>query len=211
MVLQQVVDVKFKQASVLSDNTPTVAWTKRMANKSQSPTVKVIKSMLKPKKPLRRKSQTLVLAGYPNPWRSYGSKHLNLPFSCIMKTYKNANPAPKPQLALPVRAIQCIVAHYCTNPSPQANTIADLLTIAFFFILCPGKSTMHPSHVSAHSMVSGAMSLQLKNVGKDLIKKLGRWSSDTWLTYIHSQISSLTAGLSECMMIHHVFYNIGSL
>jgi hypothetical protein len=38
MVLQQEVDMRFKRAGVLSDNTPTVAWTKRMADKSQSPT-----------------------------------------------------------------------------------------------------------------------------------------------------------------------------
>ena len=55
------------------------------------------------------------------------------------------------------------------------------------------------------------MALRLDNVGEDLIKKLGRWSSSTWLTYIHAQISSLTAGLSERMVVHHVFYNVGSL
>jgi integrase len=69
----------------------------------------------------------------------------------------------------------------------------------------------NPTRVSAHSLrASGAMALRLDNVGKDLIKKLGHWSSSTWLTYIHSQISSLTAGLSERMTLHHVFYNVGS-
>jgi hypothetical protein len=38
MVLQQQVDMRFKRAGALSDNTPTVAWTKRLADKSQSPT-----------------------------------------------------------------------------------------------------------------------------------------------------------------------------
>jgi integrase len=73
------------------------------------------------------------------------------------------------------------------------------------------NSGYNPSRVSAHSLrASGAMALRLNNVGKDLIKKLGRWSSSTWLTYIHAQISSLTAGLSERMVVHHVFYNVGS-
>jgi hypothetical protein len=73
------------------------------------------------------------------------------------------------------------------------------------------NSGYSPSRVSAHSLrASGAMALRLNNVGEDLIKKLGRWSSSTWLTYIHSQISSLSAGLSEKMTIHHVFYNVGS-
>jgi hypothetical protein len=288
-----------------------------------------------PETALRHISQTIVLAGYPDPRRSYGAKDLDLPFSRLLKTYKTADPAPKPQLALPIRAIQCIASHYRTNPSPRAQVIADLLTIAFFFLLRPGEytmpstrtrtrtvqfrrgdirffkdghilphsaplatllqadaarlyldnqkngqrgSTMHhtavadstfcpikalarrvhhlyesdptaphlplsfvglglhitsaditlavresvvlsglldcgynPSRVSAHSLrASGAMALRLNNVGEDLIKKMGRWSSSTWLTYIHSQISSLTAGLSERMTIHHVFYNVGS-
>jgi hypothetical protein len=38
MVLQQEVDMRFKRAGALSDNTPTVAWTKRLADKSQSHT-----------------------------------------------------------------------------------------------------------------------------------------------------------------------------
>jgi hypothetical protein len=52
------------------------------------------------------------------------------------------------------------------------------------------------------------MALKLNGVDGDLIMKLGRWSSTTWLTYIHSQIWSLTAGLSERMTVHHVFYNV---
>jgi hypothetical protein len=38
MVLQQEVDLRFVRAGVWSDNTPTVAWTKRMADRSQGPT-----------------------------------------------------------------------------------------------------------------------------------------------------------------------------
>ena len=73
------------------------------------------------------------------------------------------------------------------------------------------NSGYSPTRVSAHSLrASGAMALRLNGIGEDLIKKLGRWSSSTWLTYIHAQISSLTAGLSERMVIHHVFYNVGS-
>jgi hypothetical protein len=38
MVLQTAVDLRFKWAGTLSDNTPTVAWAKHMADRSQSPT-----------------------------------------------------------------------------------------------------------------------------------------------------------------------------
>ena len=279
-------------------------------------------------------AQTIVLAGYADPRRSYGCKDLDLPFAKLLRSYKLQDPAPKPQLALPVRAIQCAVDFYRDKQTPAGRAIADLLTIAFFFLLRPGEYTMptshtktrtvqfrrqdvrffkngtilphssplallrtadavrlyldnqkngqcgatmyhtarpspfcpvkalaarvhhlfkvapatpampwsfvglgshvtsshitlavresvvlsgllnsgySPSRVSAHSLrASGAMALRLNNVGEDLIKKLGRWSSSTWLTYIHAQISSLTAGLSEHMAVHHVFYNVGS-
>jgi hypothetical protein len=36
MVLQQQIDLRYVRAGVFSDNTPTVSWTKRMADKSQS-------------------------------------------------------------------------------------------------------------------------------------------------------------------------------
>jgi hypothetical protein len=287
-----------------------------------------------PETALRHVAQTIVLAGYPDPRRLYGSTGLDLPFSRLLKSYKATDPAPKPQLALPIRAIICVVNFYRAKQTLVASTVADLLTIAFFFLLRPGEyamtsarsktrtvqfrrqdirffsdgtilphsaplaelqqadgvrlyldnqkngqrgSTMYhtalnqafcpvkalanrahylysiapedaslpisyvgnthhvttaditlavresvvlsgllnsgysPSRVSAHSLrASGAMALRLNNVGEDLIKKLGRWSSSTWLTYIHSQISSLSAGLSEKMTIHHVFYNVGS-
>jgi hypothetical protein len=272
------------------------------------------------------------LAGYPDPCQSYGSKGLDLPFYRLLKAYKTSNLAPKPQLALPVQAIQQGVKHYNTKGKPRDLIVADLLTIAFFFLLCPGEYTMqspcsktstvqfhrkearcfkdgsilphtatleqllqanlarlyinnqkngqrgstmfhtanelpfcqinalarrvhhlhwlapinpllpisflapgthvasggitlavskcvalpgllnsryNPTRVSAHLLrASRAMALRLNNVGEDHIKKLGRWSSSTWLTYIHSQILSLTVGLSERMTIHHVFYNV---
>jgi hypothetical protein len=287
-----------------------------------------------PETALRHVAQTLVLAGYADPRRSYGNKDLDLSFSKLLRSYKLQDPAPKPQLALPVQAIQCAVGFYSDKQTPLSRAIADLLTMAFFFLLRPGKytmstsrtrtrtvqfrrqdvrffkdghilphssslatlrdadavrlyldnqkngqrgATMHhtalpslfcpvkalanrvhhlfqmapanpeipisfvglgshvtsshitlavresvvlsgllnsgysPSRVSAHSLrASGAMALRLNDVGEDLIKKLGRWSSSTWLTYIHSQNSSLTAGLSKRMVVHHVFYNVGS-
>ena len=36
MILQQHVNLRYVRAGVFSDNTPTVAWSKRMADKSQS-------------------------------------------------------------------------------------------------------------------------------------------------------------------------------
>jgi hypothetical protein len=95
-----------------------------------------------PETALRHVAQTIVLAGYPDPRRSYGSKDLDLPFARLFRAYKINDPAPKPQLALPVRAVQCAVNHYNAKGTLFAYAVADLLTIAFFFLLRPGEYTM---------------------------------------------------------------------
>jgi hypothetical protein len=92
--------------------------------------------------------------------------------------------------------------------APSSQRLAVRESVVLSGLLNLGYSV---ARVSAHSLrASGAMALGLDDVGEDLIKKLGQWSSLTWLTYIHAQISSLTAGLSERMVVHHVFYNVGS-
>jgi integrase len=63
--------------------------------------------------------------------------------------------------------------------------------------------------VSSHSLrAGGAMALKLHGCDRDTIKKLGRWSSDTFLTYIHEQISAFTTGLSTLMATPISFHNM---
>jgi hypothetical protein len=45
----------------------------------------------------------------------------------------------------------------------------------------------------------GAMHLKLAGYDNDIIQKLGRWSSNTYLHYIQSQIGQLTAGVAKRM------------
>ena len=53
------------------------------------------------------------------------------------------------------------------------------------------------TRIGAHSLrASGAMALKLNGYDKETIMKIGRWSSDTFLTYIHSQIAALTMGVA---------------
>ena len=56
--------------------------------------------------------------------------------------------------------------------------------------------------------LGGAMELKLANMDIVMIKKYGRWSSDTFLTYIHEQISSLGHGVSKAMAQPRDFFNI---
>jgi hypothetical protein len=53
------------------------------------------------------------------------------------------------------------------------------------------------------------MALSLNNVKTDKILKLGRWSGNTYLTYIHSQIAALNRGLSTLMTNDIPFLNVG--
>lgn len=56
------------------------------------------------------------------------------------------------------------------------------------------------SRIGSHSLRSGgAIALRLAGYDSDMIKKLGRWSSNTYLIYIQSQIAQLTAGVAEGM------------
>jgi hypothetical protein len=56
------------------------------------------------------------------------------------------------------------------------------------------------SCIGSHSIQSsGAMHLKLVGYNNDIIQKLGRWSSNTYLQYIQTQIGQLTAGIAQHM------------
>jgi hypothetical protein len=52
------------------------------------------------------------------------------------------------------------------------------------------------------------MAMHLNNIDRDKIRKQGRWSSDTFLMYIHEQISAFSAGLSLKMSTNIAWHNI---
>jgi hypothetical protein len=93
-------------------------------------------------KALRHVAQTLVLAGFDDPRRTYGSKELDLPFRHLLKSYKDRDPAPKPQLALPVATVERAGAFHQAPNTPLTRATADLITIAFFFLLRVGEYAM---------------------------------------------------------------------
>jgi len=66
------------------------------------------------------------------------------------------------------------------------------------------------TRIGSHSLRSGgAMALKLAGYDHDMIRKLGRWNSDTYLRYIQSQIGSLTAGVARSMARLTWFRNVG--
>jgi hypothetical protein len=63
--------------------------------------------------------------------------------------------------------------------------------------------------VSSHSLrAGGAMAMKLNGEDRDTIRKHGRWSSDTFLMYIHEQIAAFSSGISKRMSRHIPFINL---
>jgi hypothetical protein len=52
------------------------------------------------------------------------------------------------------------------------------------------------------------MALKLQGVDDSLIMKIGRWTGLTFLTYIHSQIGALNAGLAQRMATRVHFIDV---
>jgi hypothetical protein len=53
------------------------------------------------------------------------------------------------------------------------------------------------------------MALTLAGESSDTIMRVGRWTSLTYMTYIHAQIGALAKGLAWRMSQHHTFHNVG--
>jgi len=66
-----------------------------------------------------------------------------------------------------------------------------------------------PDLIGTHSLrAGGAMALKIMGYNDSTIRKFGRWTSDTWQMYIHSQISKLYEGVAQKMSTHFTFHNI---
>jgi hypothetical protein len=64
--------------------------------------------------------------------------------------------------------------------------------------------------IGSHSLrAGGAVRLKLLGEDEDVIKRLGRWSSNTYLKYIQPQIGQLTAGIAERMAKGLRFHHVG--
>ena len=55
------------------------------------------------------------------------------------------------------------------------------------------------------------MALKIQGYKDSTIRKLGRWKSDAWQMYIHSQIDKLYHGVAAAMSKPHTFKNIANI
>ena len=71
------------------------------------------------------------------------------------------------------------------------------------------KNGIPDSRVGTHSLRSGgAMALKFAGADPTDIRKMGRWSGDTWLMYIHDQIAEYSEGWTEKMSVPRGFFNL---
>ena len=52
------------------------------------------------------------------------------------------------------------------------------------------------------------MAMILNGVQPTVVKKMGRWSSNTWMNYIHEQIGAITVGVAARMSRYIPFHNV---
>jgi hypothetical protein len=62
-----------------------------------------------------------------------------LPIARLLKKFKDKDPPPQPKLAIPVSTIWAIIRKY--NVSPHHAAVADLVVVAFFYLLRVGEYT----------------------------------------------------------------------
>ncbi|KAL7543039.1 hypothetical protein ACHAXR_012341 [Thalassiosira sp. AJA248-18] len=91
----------------------------------------------------RAVGQTIQLAGYDDPTKVYGGRERIIQLRRMLESYRREDPPPKPQLAVPISVIEKLQEEATARGgTTKANAIADLATIAFFFLLRLGEYTM---------------------------------------------------------------------
>ena len=74
------------------------------------------------------------------------------------------------------------------------------------------ETGLDPDLIGVHSLrAGGAMALKLQGEEDTTIMKMGRWTSLTFLQYIHNQIAHLSKGISNKMSKKLDFQNIAAI
>ena len=92
--------------------------------------------------------------------------------------------------------------------SVQSSDMVQTVRLAAKTLKLQDKG-IDPDLIGAHSLrAGGAMALKIMGEKDSTIRKFGRWTSDTWMMYIHSQISQLYKGVAQKMSTPLQFHNI---
>jgi hypothetical protein len=106
-----------------------------------------------------------------------------------------------------------LCAYWANNEwnTVQANHIVHAVRTATKMLQLD-KQGIDPDLVGAHSLrAGGAMALKLHGFDDTTIMKMGRWTSLTFLQYIHTQIAHLAKDISKKMSMPLPFVNIAAV
>lgn len=105
-----------------------------------------------------------------------------------------------------------LICDVCVDKKWSSITSSEMVTAVKSSVTRLGldKNNAIPQHlVGSHSLrAGGAMALYLADVAIEKIRMFGRWTSDTWMMYIHSQIDKLHDGVADKMSMEREFLNI---
>jgi hypothetical protein len=107
-----------------------------------------------------------------------------------------------------------LLCEYYTNDKRSSVTSKEIIAL-----LCSAarmlqlqKQAIDPDLIGVHSLrAGGAMALKLHGYDDTTIQKMGQWTSDTFLQYIHTQIAHLSQDISRKMSMELPFLNIAAI
>ena len=106
------------------------------------------------------------------------------------------------------------LCEYWKDTAMHSVTPTDLISSIRLSVVVLGldKAGINPDLIGVHSLrAGGAMALKLHGESDTTIMKMGRWSSLTFLMYIHNQIGHLSKDLSAKMNRPIPFLNIAAI
>jgi hypothetical protein len=107
-----------------------------------------------------------------------------------------------------------LLSDYFFNDKWHSITSKDIIVMVRTSakLLNLGDQGIDPDLIGAHSLrAGGAMALRLHGYDDTTIMKMGRWTSLTFMQYIHNQIAHLAEDMSRQMSIALPFLNIASI
>ena len=93
---------------------------------------------------LRSVGQTFAGLGKPDP-RLTSTGNIDFRIQRMLSSYKKKDPPPNRVKPIPVQVLRRIMAVAHAAPTPGNLAIADMCSIAFFYLLRPGEYTVSPS------------------------------------------------------------------
>jgi hypothetical protein len=114
---------------------------------------------------LRAVAPRYILDGHSNPCHASPAQHtLILPTARLIKKFKDNDPPPQPKLAIPVSTIRQIATKYKFSAHHEA--VADLLVVAFFYLLWVGEYTTSSREHEKRTVLLRKCDMQLWKDGK---------------------------------------------